>query len=913
MLAFIRANIYSIVTFVIAIGLNLIFLEPIGLLFIGLGSKINYDSISFKIGYFLIVILITVLYAFMIKGFYIHNKRTTFLISLILVSYGTYRFIFTDFISFIGLNKLIVFADLILLIALFHFINLFVVRLKTEKIFKRPASDNNNFFIEDKVYKNGVIDNEAILQKLLKVVKDFKPEEAFSIGLNAVWGYGKSSFLYRFHNIFKEQSPKEIIFWYRIWKNKGSNAIIENFFQELRSQLKPYSSEITDDINNYVDSILSLSNSEFHKFISVGKELLSENETLENYYNSINENIRKIDKQIIVLLDDLDRLESSEIMNSLKLIRTFSDFNNIIFIAGYDREYIVRTMDSSKDNYLDKIFNVEINLLPFDSDLIIAELFRQVDLTFGIEITKKDNGNFNEAFKNLFVDLELSPEEIQQAFLGNNSEVMPCTINYKLSYKDFLPTYRDIKRFINEFKFNYSFLESETDVYAQEYILFKLLIYKYRELNNLIFSNLNELLKRTRLDSVNENNVIVFGNDNLNNIYEYDSSSQDNLKKRLSERNYSDNDFDIINAVMCRLFGKKSIHYYQNNQNTISKIYYIDIYLRNNIVGGKVSVSQLLEAFENNNLLGMVKGISKSIEKIDIHVTNEIKQFIYNNPPNTLDQYLDQLRTIHFILPNSNSYDDQKIIDLVRVAFHSFYGKNKPPFLKDIQKIINDSSLGFLDFMLRDINLDYKRRNSGLSYSSGMLKRFSNNEFNEEDLDKLYIDKLIYLIEKKSKPELVFSFYLQNVSAIVNEKKVIKSLKASSLIKNDLQNRFAAYFNSPMFESIRERISDTEGTFDGYSPNFNLAQIFMSEEDYNSLLEDPFNNEKYEQFYNNGWDKLFEYLNNEVDLSSNSGINIDEKVFNRSKAFVKAYISNNYKPLSKEQYDEVWNKPDLPF
>ena len=97
-----------------------------------------------------------------------------------------------------------------------------------------------------------------------------------------------------------------------------------------------------------------------------------------------------------------------------------SDFNNIIFIAGYDRNYITRTIDSSKDNYLDKIFNVEINLLPFDSDLIIAELFRQVELLFGVEFSKKDSGSFNEAFKNLFKDLELSPEDIYQAILGEN-------------------------------------------------------------------------------------------------------------------------------------------------------------------------------------------------------------------------------------------------------------------------------------------------------------------------------------------------------------------------------------------------------------------------------------------------------------------------------------------------------------
>ncbi len=873
----------------------------------GLGSKINYDFVGFKIGYFLIAILFTVIYIFLIKRCFIHNKRTTFLITLILTSYILYRFIFPQYINFIAFNKTIVYADIILLIAFFQLLNLIVVWVKNKKISKRSESHNDNFFIEDKVYKNGEIVNEAILQKLLEAIKNFKPEEAFSIGLNAVWGYGKSSFLYRFHKIFKKDNPNEIIFWYRIWKNKGSNAIIENFFQELKSQLKPFSSEISDDIDNYVDSILSLSNSQLHQIISTGKELLSENETLENFYNSINENIRKIDRQVIILLDDLDRLEDSEIMNTLKLIRTLSDFNNVIFIAGYDREYITRTIDSTKENYLDKIFNVELNLLPFDSDIIISELFRQVDLAFGDEKTKKDSGSFNGAFKNLFVELELGPEEIAKDFIENTEETKYCTTEYKLSYKDFLRTYRDIKRFINEFKFNYSFLDSETDVYPHDYILFKLLIYRYRELNFKVFSNLNEFLARTRLDTVNGDNVKVFGNDNLNNIYEYNSNSHEELKKVLI--GYSEKDMEIINAAMCRLFGKKPILYYQINQNTISKIYYTDVYLRNNIVGGKTTVSQLLKAFEESNLYGLIMKTSE----IDIHFTNEVKQFIYNNEPESKAQFLDQLRTINYLLPNSNTYDDQKVVDLMKTAFDKIYNSDRSLITEDIQKIINVSSIGFVDFLLSAINLEIKRKISGLSYGQSMIGLFNNNILEEEDINGLYINKLGFLIKNKSNPNLLFSYYNQNVEAIVNDKKIIRSSVASSLLQKDIQNRFAEYYNSSMFASIRERISDTDGEFYGYEPNFNLAQLFMNPIDHTSLLNDPFDEEKFKQFYENGWDNLFDYLNNKVDLSINSNKNIDKKVFDRSIAFVKTYISNDYKPLSKEQYDKVWDNLDLPF
>ena len=66
--------------------------------------------------------------------------------------------------------------------------------------------------------------------------------------------------------------------------------------EELKSQLKPYSGEISENIEKYVDSVLSLSESDFSKIIKSGKDIISESETLESFYDDINQTIKKIDK-----------------------------------------------------------------------------------------------------------------------------------------------------------------------------------------------------------------------------------------------------------------------------------------------------------------------------------------------------------------------------------------------------------------------------------------------------------------------------------------------------------------------------------------------------------------------------------------------------------------------------------------
>jgi ribosome-associated translation inhibitor RaiA len=912
---FFKNNLALVVTYIITIGLSLIFIKTLTSLFLKMGSNIDYHSNTFTIGFFLLLIFSIVLYSVLIWKAFIHSKKTTFLIFYIASTYFFLRFIFSGYIYFLKLDNWFVYADCILIIAFLHVLNLVRVwdkddrRTHKESVKKKEFEQtgvSSDFFIEDKVFNNGEIDNEAILQKLITFVSNFKPEEAFSIGMNAVWGYGKSSFLHRFKNEYEKVKPKEIVFWYRIWKNKGSNAIIENFFNELKHQLKPYSSEISNDINNYVNSILSLSNSDLNKFVTTGKELLSENETLENYYNSINSNIRKIDKQIIVLLDDLDRLESVEIVNTLKLIRTLSDFTNVIFIAGYDRKYVVDSIHKPKDNYLDKIFNVEINLLPFDSDLILIELFKHVNNTFSNKIVGKDFKGFNEAFKNLFKGLELSVEDIS---IDNHLPVTKsnlCSTTHQLKYQDFLKTYRDVKRFINEFKFNYSFLDSEDDVVPQEYILLKLLTYKYRDLERLLFSDINSFLKRGLINEV-KNNIKVFGGDSLSNVFIYDKEAEEKLKEVIL--NYEELDKNIINAVICRLFSKKSTKFYQKNQNSISKIYYSEIYLRNNIVSGKLSVTSLLKAYSEKKLFTLAKRVSDNSRESHFHIGNEIKQFIFNNPATSKEQYLDILRTLHFILPNSNTYDDEKTIDILREAFLKFYKENKEEFLKEILNIIKQDSLSFLDFLFRDINLNLKRLKSQLDYGSD-YKKYSNNKFSEEDLKILLLNKLTFLIENNFSPQIVKSTYSLHVEAIVFNKNILNSNESNSLLKNDIKKRFADYFNSPLFESLREKVNENYFDFRNYSPSFSFAQIFSNPKTLSALIDDPSNKNLYDRFYEEGWNDFNIYLTL-LELTEKDFKIIDKNKFESMKLLVQAFIKNECKPLTKDQYEDL--NIDFPF
>ena len=900
-----RKNLKLFIVFAIAIGISLLFLKRIISLLVGIGEFIDCQSLNFFIGYSALSLILVSVYFYFIYNLFVQNNKISILLFYFTSIYSILRFFFTGLIHFVPYNETFKYADILILIFLLHIVNLIFVEIKFYNLINRKNPKDESFFIEDGIYDVGDIDNEKILEKLISSLRNFKPDVAFSIGLNAIWGYGKSSFLEKFRKDYLKEEPKTIIFWNRIWKNKGSVAIIENFFEELKDNLQPFSAEISGDINNYVNSILSLSNSDLQKFISVGQSAFSENTTLEKFYNGINSNIKKIDRQIIILLDDLDRLEKQEIMDTLKLIRTLSDFNNIIFIAGYDRKYIVDTIDSAGQNYLDKIFNVEINLVPFDEQLIIEELVREVDLSFPKNQNSSAQIDFNESFKGLFVT-DSSAITTIPSLETVREDTSICS--YKnLTYQDFLKTYRDVKRFFNEFKFNASFLDSEFDVIGKEYILLKLLTYRFRDLNNLIFVDINKFLSRSILDEVNGKLQFNGTFNDGGNIYVYNEQAKQKIDLVLQNFKYTEEEKIIINSVLCVLFGQKSVDFYTTSQNSISKIFYTDVYIRNNIAIGKISLTSLQKAFEKSQLVSIAKDIANS-QNSNFHSANELKQFIYNNKAETVEQYLDSIRTLDILLQYSTVADDQKVIDILRDGFHKFYSKDKAPFLEQIFKIIKNDNVGYILRLLSNINLNFKRQESKLNYDES-IKNFKNNEFSTEDIRKIFADKLNYLIEIKSSPNVIFSVYSLHVEKIVADKQILHNSNFNTNVRKDIESRFLDYFYSTMFDSVREGIDENTGQFVGYAPNFVVAQIFSNSDTLRDLIENPTNKNKYDEFYKEGWNNFQDFIMSK-DFSEIEDTIVKEKL-DFMKRFVEGYIQNGCKPLNRVEYNQI--KENLPY
>lgn len=270
-----------------------------------------------------------------------------------------------------------------------------------------------------------------------------KATSALSIGINARWGDGKSSFI----NLMEEKflQNKDCFIVIRFNPRYSTNDTIQSaFFESLYSVLSKYDARFKDSFNDYLKVIDVMAD---NKYLSA----LFHTSTLFNRTNEkdrINKAIMRLRKRIVVIIEDLDRLMADEIVEVFKLIDGNAAFNNLIFISAYDKSRInalLETEDKS-NTYSDKFFTWERHLPLRSSKLLLNYLIS--NLVSGLN------------FKNEEV------EEIKNSIMANSS-----------FYTSYLKNLRDVKRYVNLVKPSLNRIYKELKI--RDFLLIELVKYKY--------------------------------------------------------------------------------------------------------------------------------------------------------------------------------------------------------------------------------------------------------------------------------------------------------------------------------------------------------------------------------------------------------------------------------------------------
>ena len=328
-----------------------------------------------------------------------------------------------------------------------------------------------------------------------------------------------------------------------------------DFFETLEERLINYNSNISKKISDYSEKLLILNEIETTKPIfNLFKTFFGKNKTLTELKKDLEKNIEKLDKKIIIFIDDLDRLDNSEINEVLKLIRNTADFKNTFFIVAYDRNYVINSISRlnsySKEGFLEKIFQLEINLPYYDKEELCKKLYQNLLIFFPDKseilhkniINKKNDDNINIIYQNL--------NSMRDVILLSNSlilnyENLKGNVDFKeLLYLEILRikypnTYEILKAKNNEFIYIDNFKKGLYELRSSEGIplLFDILKKRGHELgiNHLDIAKIKEIINE--LFDIRRSNFL-----SIVNVSKYENY----FSYRLLEKTLDENAFQKI-------------------------------------------------------------------------------------------------------------------------------------------------------------------------------------------------------------------------------------------------------------------------------------------------------------------------------------------------------------------------------
>ena len=197
-----------------------------------------------------------------------------------------------------------------------------------------------------------------------KIFQTDTSNAAFTLGLTAPWGAGKTSFMLAMKDCLeKRHSDETILLDFNPWMYRKAPNLTQVFFEELSRTLAPYSSALASGFMQYVDYILSKEN---NTWIQLGARLLPQGfkaKSTSEQYKFLEKEIGKLGRKIMIFIDDVDRLDGEELTELFSLVRNISSFPNMSYILAYDKEYVTNQLqgkfDTQKNRYIEKILQEE--------------------------------------------------------------------------------------------------------------------------------------------------------------------------------------------------------------------------------------------------------------------------------------------------------------------------------------------------------------------------------------------------------------------------------------------------------------------------------------------------------------------------------------------------------------------------
>lgn len=232
-----------------------------------------------------------------------------------------------------------------------------------------------------------LLDREPLVDQLTDFVDRAPTDDGFVVGVTGPWGTGKSSLL----NLLGErleQRDDTIVVRFDPWLFSRADELVARFFEEVTARLSSAKGKAAKKLLRTVSSYGAAVSPAANVVLGPAGQLLAAPERMAQARASSvalhREKLRRAlaasSQRIVVLIDDVDRLDPIEVREVLRLVKLVADLPNIVHVLAYDRGRVEVALAKAGHEdgraYLEKIVQASVAVPPLSPD-------RLRDMTLG--------------------------------------------------------------------------------------------------------------------------------------------------------------------------------------------------------------------------------------------------------------------------------------------------------------------------------------------------------------------------------------------------------------------------------------------------------------------------------------------------------------------------------------------------
>lgn len=402
-----------------------------------------------------------------------------------------------------------------------------------------PINENTGMDFRRKTYADNIV---------YRLLRTDTYNKAYAFGIDAPWGTGKTSLMNLMKGIIKN---KEYIITidFNPWIYSSDKNLMSAFMDELCGELKKYDSSLASNLIDY-SKVLTAFDTKETKIVASIINLFHQKSTLEEKKIKIKNSLKSIKKIIFVFIDDLDRLDTDELLDMMKLIRNISEFPKIYIVAAYDKNYLVKCIENKiktkGTNFVEKIFQHEFHLPPISLSTLQKILYDNIQNMIGYE---------NKKLKEFIID--------------DDKHNSPLSL---------LTNIREVKRLANHF--SQSYLQIGSGFRSKDLLLFELFKTKYPLVYSFFEQNKDKILE---LDKSSKRYILFQGENNGGKI-DYIKF----VENHKQELNVDEVDMCSIKTILQSLFSLETDN--DDNLYYFNDVTWFNRYI--NLIETKIDISQ---------------------------------------------------------------------------------------------------------------------------------------------------------------------------------------------------------------------------------------------------------------------------------------------------------------------------------